>query len=65
VTVNGILRHERAFPNIAERNGASRVSGSPRFDKSREYVVGQLQRAAYTVRVQPFAEMAALGCEVR
>ena len=54
VGVNGILRHERAFANIAERNGGTRVSGSPGFDKSRDYVVGQLQNAGYAVTVQPF-----------
>ena len=54
VTVNGILRHERALANIAERNGGTRVSGSPGFDKSRDYVVGQLQNAGWTVNVQPF-----------
>jgi Zn-dependent M28 family amino/carboxypeptidase len=54
VTVNGIIRHERALANIAERNGGTRVSGSPGFDKSRDYVVGQLQNAGWTVNVQPF-----------
>jgi Zn-dependent M28 family amino/carboxypeptidase len=54
VTVNGILRHERALANIAERNGGTRVSGSAGFDKSRDYVVGQLQNAGWTVTVQPF-----------
>lgn len=54
VTVNGILRHERAFANIAERNGGTRVSGSPGFDKSRDYVVSTLQGAGWTVNVQPF-----------
>jgi Zn-dependent M28 family amino/carboxypeptidase len=54
VTVNGILRHERALANIAERNGGTRVSGSAGFDKSRDYVVGQLQNAGWTVNVQPF-----------
>src|SRR3954469_3474587 len=54
VTVSGILRHERALANIAERNGGTRVSGSPGFDKSRDYVVGQLRSAGWTVTVQPF-----------
>jgi Zn-dependent M28 family amino/carboxypeptidase len=54
VAVSGIMRHERAFANIAERNGGTRVSGSPGFDKSRDYVVGQLQNAGWTVTVQPF-----------
>ena len=54
VTVSGIMRHERAFANIAERNGGTRVSGSPGFDRSRDYVVGQLEKAGWTVTVQPF-----------
>lgn len=54
VTVNGILRHERALANIAERNGGTRVSGSPGFDKSRDYVVNTLQNAGWDVNVQPF-----------
>jgi len=54
VTVAGIMRHERALANIAERNGGTRASGTRGFDKSRDYVVGQLQNAGYTVNVQPF-----------
>ena len=54
VTVSGIMRHERALANIAERNGGTRASGTRGFDKSRDYVVGQLQNAGYTVNVQPF-----------
>ncbi len=54
VTVSGIMRHERALMNIAERNGGTRASGTRGFDKSRDYVVGQLQNAGYTVNVQPF-----------
>jgi Zn-dependent M28 family amino/carboxypeptidase len=54
VTVQGIMRHERALANIAERNGGTRASGTPGFDKSRDYVVGRLQGAGYQVTVQPF-----------
>lgn len=54
VTVQGMLRHERALANIAERNGGTRASGTPGFAKSRDYVVGQLQNAGYAVTVQPF-----------
>lgn len=54
VTVQGMLRHERAFANIAERNGGTRASGTPGFAKSRDYVVGRLQDAGYAVTVQPF-----------
>jgi Zn-dependent M28 family amino/carboxypeptidase len=54
VTVQGMMRHERALANIAERNGNTRASGTPGFAKSRDYVVGQLQDAGYAVTVQPF-----------
>ena len=54
VTVDGIMRHERALANIAERNGGTRVSGSPGFDRSRDYVVNTLQNAGWNVQVQPF-----------
>jgi hypothetical protein len=54
VTVAGILRHERALANIAERNGGTRASGTPGFDRSKDYVAGQLENAGYDVTVQPF-----------
>jgi Zn-dependent M28 family amino/carboxypeptidase len=54
VTVAGMVRHERALANIAERNGGTRASGTPGFLKSRDYVVGVLQNAGYAVTVQPF-----------
>jgi Zn-dependent M28 family amino/carboxypeptidase len=54
VTVTGMVRHERALANIAERNGGTRASGTPGFAKSRDYVVGVLQDAGYAVTVQPF-----------
>ncbi len=54
VTVQGIMRHERALANIAERNGGTRASGTRGFEKSRDYVAGQLEGAGYDVTVQPF-----------
>jgi Zn-dependent M28 family amino/carboxypeptidase len=54
VTVQGMLRHERALANIAERNAGTRASGTPGFLKSRDYVVSTLQSAGYDVTVQPF-----------
>jgi Zn-dependent M28 family amino/carboxypeptidase len=54
VTVAGMMRHERAFANIAERNGGTRASGTPGFLKSRDYVVDRLKAAGYDVTVQPF-----------
>ena len=49
VTVQGMLRHERALANIAERNGGTRASGTPGFAKSRDYVVARLKDAGYDV----------------
>jgi len=54
VTVNGMLRHERALANIGERNAGTRASGTPGFLKSRDYVAGRLQAAGYDVTIQPF-----------
>jgi Zn-dependent M28 family amino/carboxypeptidase len=54
VKVSDILVHERALANIAERNGGTRASGTPGFERSSEYVAGVLRDAGYEVTVQPF-----------
>jgi Zn-dependent M28 family amino/carboxypeptidase len=54
VTVNGILRHERALQFIANASGGTRVSGSAGFDASADYVKRQLEQAGYRVREQSF-----------
>jgi Zn-dependent M28 family amino/carboxypeptidase len=54
VTVNGILRHERALQFIANANGGTRVSGSAGFDASADYVKRQLDQAGYSVSEQSF-----------
>ncbi len=54
VTVNGILRHERALQFIANANGGTRVSGSAGFDASADYVERQLDQAGYHVSAQFF-----------
>jgi Zn-dependent M28 family amino/carboxypeptidase len=54
VTVNGILRHERALQFIANANGGTRVSGTAGFDASADYVRDQLVKAGYKVTVQDF-----------
>jgi Zn-dependent M28 family amino/carboxypeptidase len=54
VTVDGMLRHERALAGIAERNGGTRASGTPGFAKSRDYVADRLRAAGYDVTIQPF-----------
>jgi Zn-dependent M28 family amino/carboxypeptidase len=54
VTINGILRHERALQFIANVNAGTRVSGSPGFDASADYVKRQLEQAGYGVSEQYF-----------
>jgi Zn-dependent M28 family amino/carboxypeptidase len=54
VTVNGILRHERALQAIANANLGTRVSGTAGFDQSADYVKRQLVQAGYKVTEQPF-----------
>jgi Zn-dependent M28 family amino/carboxypeptidase len=54
VTVGGILAHERVLQRIANQNGGIRASGTPGFDRSAEYVAGQLRSAGYTVTEQEF-----------
>jgi Zn-dependent M28 family amino/carboxypeptidase len=54
VTVNGVLRHERAFQRIAERNGGNRAAGRPGFTASVSYVQDRLESAGFEVTVQDF-----------
>jgi Zn-dependent M28 family amino/carboxypeptidase len=54
VTVNGILRHERALQFIANASGGTRVAGGPGFDASVDYVNRQLVQAGYTTSEQSF-----------
>ena len=54
LTVNGVLRHERALQFIANANGGTRVSGSPGFEASADYVKRQLEQAGYRVSEQSF-----------
>lgn len=54
VTVDGVMRHERAFQAIATANGGTRASGTPGYDASAQYVFNQLQAAGYSPVLQPF-----------
>ncbi len=54
VTVNGVLRHERALQRIADRNGGNRAAGRPGFTESVNYVKGRLESAGFQVTVQDF-----------
>ena len=54
VTLDGVRAHQAALQAIADANGGTRVSGSPGYDASVDYVAGKLVAAGYDVVVQPF-----------
>jgi Zn-dependent M28 family amino/carboxypeptidase len=54
VTLEGVREHQAAFQEIADANGGTRVSGSPGYDLSVEYVADKLTAAGYNVTVQDF-----------
>lgn len=54
VTVDGVLKHARAFQRIADRNEGNRASGLPGYDASADYVATRLERAGYEVTRQTF-----------
>ena len=55
ITVAGVREHQAALQKIADANHGTRVSGSPGYDASVDYVVQRLEAAGYTPDVQPFA----------
>ncbi|MBI4761216.1 MAG: M28 family metallopeptidase [Chloroflexota bacterium] len=54
VTLEGVRAHQAAFQAIADANNGIRVSGSPGYDQSVDYVVAQLTSYGYDVTVQTF-----------
>ncbi|GIF76981.1 M20/M25/M40 family metallo-hydrolase [Asanoa siamensis] len=54
VTVDGLMRHTRAFQRIAETNGNSRASGTTGYDRSASYVSDLLTSAGLRVTQQEF-----------
>jgi Zn-dependent M28 family amino/carboxypeptidase len=54
VRVDAIIEHERAFQKIANSNGGTRVSGTPGYDASADYVEGKLRAAGFEVERQAF-----------
>jgi Zn-dependent M28 family amino/carboxypeptidase len=54
VSVERIIKHERAFQKIADSNGGTRVTGTQGYDASADYVEGKLKAAGYNVTVQEF-----------
>jgi Zn-dependent M28 family amino/carboxypeptidase len=54
VTLDGVRAHQAAFQAIADANAGTRVSGSPGYDASVDYVVATLRAAGYAPVVQSF-----------
>src|SRR3954447_25754252 len=54
VTVSGILEHERAFQRISTFTGGNRLSGTPGYDGSAQYVADQAAAAGLEVSRQQF-----------
>ncbi|MFD0478893.1 hypothetical protein ACFQ0B_69970 [Nonomuraea thailandensis] len=55
VSGKNVKKHLWALQAIANAHGGTRVSGTPGFDASRDYVAHKLRRAGYDVTIQPFA----------
>src|SRR5215211_6978419 len=55
VTVKAIRSHLAALQAVADRHGGNRAAGTPGYDASVDYLVGQLRAAGYRPQVQPFA----------
>jgi aminopeptidase Y len=54
VTLAGVRAHQTALQAVANDNGGNRVSGSPGYDESTDYVAAQLAAAGYSVSLQEF-----------
>src|SRR5215216_520753 len=54
VTAEGIRSHLAAFQTVADRHDGNRAAGTPGYDASVDYLVGQLRAAGYTPEVQRF-----------
>lgn len=54
VTLAGVREHQAALQAIADGNGGTRVSGSPGYDASVDYVVDRLGAAGWNVTTQAF-----------
>ncbi len=54
VTVEGVREHQAAFQAIADANGGNRLSGTPGYEASVEYVVEKMTAAGYNVTLHDF-----------
>jgi len=48
ITLAGVREHQAALQKVADANHGTRVSGSPGYDASVDYVVQRLRAAGYT-----------------
>jgi Zn-dependent M28 family amino/carboxypeptidase len=48
------LVHLRALEAIAQQNGGNRAEATPGFERTVEYVAGQLRQSGYAVRIEEF-----------
>jgi len=54
VALEGMLKHEQRFQEIADANSDNRASGQPGYDASVRYVARTLRKAGYEVTIQPY-----------
>ena len=54
VELEGVRKHQAEFQKIADANENTRVSGSPGYDQSVDYVEKTMAEAGWNVTVQPF-----------
>ncbi|MEV4111540.1 M28 family metallopeptidase [Nonomuraea sp. NPDC049695] len=54
ITAPAVKKHLQALQSIADANDGIRAAGTSGHAASRDYVVGKLKKAGYTVTVQPF-----------
>ena len=54
VSADGILRHEQRLQSFATGANGNRLSGTPGFDASAQYVANRMRAAGYNVQVQNF-----------
>src|SRR5687767_10115332 len=54
VTLAGVREHQAELQEIADANGGNRVSGTPGYDASAQYVYNRLAAAGYSPQYQEF-----------
>lgn len=54
VTLDGVRAHQQAFQEIADANGGTRLTGTPGYDASVDYVAQALEAAGYGVEIDLF-----------